>query len=81
MTLNPFFPETEVPQLPAVTRLRLSRFAVVLALELFAASKKFDRLSFFEWCGVRLLCFARRLLGHASADSYLEFHPDLPMEI
>lgn len=81
MTPFPFFQETDIPKLPALVWLHLTRFTLGLAVGLFALSVYLGHSHFFERCAVSLLRFARRLLGHTSSDPYLQFRADLPMEI
>ncbi len=66
---------------PKLTWIRFTRVALELASALFRVSKKRGRIWPLEACAVGLLRLALRSLGHAPADSYIEFRADLPAEI
>lgn len=68
-------------QMPKLAWLEITELLLKVACDLFALSQKLDRSRILEWVGMRLLRMAARTLGHAPAESHLEFRPDIPVQI
>lgn len=77
----PLFPENNHNATPKVLWLKITVLALHCALALFAVSKSLRRVSFLERAAVRTLRFASCALGHAPAETHLEFRADLPVQI
>lgn len=77
----PFFPERSPRSTPKLFWLKLAELALDCSLALFAVSKSLCRVRLLEWVAVRTLRLASLALGHAPAETLLEFRPDLPVQI
>lgn len=81
MKLIRFFPEHSPTAIPKLAWLEFTELLLKIAYDLFAWSKRLHRVAPLEWAAVFLLRSAVRALGHAPADSRLEFRADLPARI
>ncbi len=66
--------------LPKLAWLKLTGFALNVAVALFAVSRRLH-WSLPQWLLVSILRVAAHALEHAPADSFLEFRADLPVQI
>lgn len=81
MKLIRFLPEHSSTGVSNLAWLEIAELLLKFAYDLFAWSKRLRGLVPVEWAAVRLLQLAVRALGHAPAETQVEFRADMPVRI